>query len=87
MANAKDSLPDAGVSVRPREGPPAVMPDPQGAREEPVMTIQRPKDTVAITVRLDEDRYVQLKVLGARTRRTNQDILVAALDAYLQQSE
>jgi hypothetical protein len=45
------------------------------------------KDTVAVTVRLDEARYHKLVGYGARftPRKTNQDILVEALDAYLEQ--
>jgi hypothetical protein len=39
--------------------------------------------TIAVTLRLDPDRYDRLKSLAAATRRTNQDILTAALDAYL----
>jgi len=38
---------------------------------------------VALTVKVDQLRYEALKVLGARTRRSNQEILLAALDAYL----
>ena len=47
------------------------------------------KDTVAVTVRLDEARYHKLVGYGARftPRRTNQEILVAALDAYLSAEE
>ena len=37
----------------------------------------------AVTVRLDETRYLRLKLTGARLHRTNQDILTAALDSYL----
>ena len=84
MANANASQLDALVSARRGEGTLAVMPGPGDERGEPAMTSQRARQTIAVTVRLDEDRYVKLKVLGARTRRTNQDILVAALDAYLQ---
>jgi hypothetical protein len=39
--------------------------------------------TIAVTLRLDPDRYEQLKAEAAATRRTNQDILRDALDAYL----
>ncbi len=39
--------------------------------------------TIAVTVRLDPQRYERLKVHGARQRQTNQEILVAALDAFL----
>jgi hypothetical protein len=38
---------------------------------------------IALTVKVDQARYEALKVLGARTRRSNQEILLAALDAYL----
>ncbi len=38
--------------------------------------------TIAVTVRLDPERYERMKVHGARRRLTNQDILVEALDRY-----
>jgi hypothetical protein len=38
--------------------------------------------TIAVTVRLNPARYERLKVHGARVRRTNQEILVEALDDY-----
>jgi hypothetical protein len=38
---------------------------------------------IALTLKVDQARYEALKVLGARMRRSNQDILLAALDAYL----
>jgi hypothetical protein len=37
----------------------------------------------AVTVRLDETRYLRLKLTGARLHRTNQDLLTGALDTYL----
>ena len=42
-------------------------------------------NTVAVTVRLDPDRYKRLIAYGARfaLRRKNQQIFVEALDAYL----
>jgi hypothetical protein len=39
--------------------------------------------TIAVTVRLDPERYERLKIYGAKQRQSNQQILVAALDAYL----
>ena len=36
------------------------------------------------TLKVDQVRDETLRVLGARTRRSNQEILLAALDAYLQ---
>lgn len=43
--------------------------------------------TIAVTVRLDPRRYERLKVYGARRRRTNQEILVEALDRYFRDVE
>jgi hypothetical protein len=45
------------------------------------------KDTIAVTVRLDAERYQRLVQYGAQfvPRRTNQEILIVALDAYLAQ--
>jgi hypothetical protein len=38
---------------------------------------------IVLTVNVEQARYAVLKVLGARTRRSNQDIRFAALNAYL----
>jgi hypothetical protein len=45
------------------------------------------KDTVALTVRLDQERYRRLVAYAAGfvPRKTHQEILVEALDAYLDQ--
>jgi predicted DNA-binding protein len=34
-------------------------------------------------VRLDPARYERLKIYGVRQRRTNQELLVEAIDAFL----
>jgi predicted transcriptional regulator len=47
----------------------------------------RVKPTIAVTVRLDEARYERLKRFGSQHRITNQDIIVAALDHFLQGRE
>ncbi|MDO9713152.1 hypothetical protein [Paracraurococcus lichenis] len=39
--------------------------------------------TIAVTVRLDPARYERMRIFGVRRRRTNQQILVEALDGYL----
>jgi hypothetical protein len=46
--------------------------------------IGRPRraGTIAITVRLDPDRYERLKAVGVNEGLTNQEIMVAALDAW-----
>lgn len=47
-------------------------------------------DTTPVTVRLDQELYERLKLFGIRSKpkkRTNQDILVAALTDYLNKHE
>jgi hypothetical protein len=41
-------------------------------------------DRVAFTLRLDRERHVRLKVLAARRGRSGQEMLLRALDAYLE---
>ena len=57
----------------------------ESAPEEvaPRVSVPVKAGTIAVTLRLDPDRYEKLKSLSGRTRRTNQDILQSALDAYL----
>jgi len=38
---------------------------------------------VALTLKVDEKTYVRLRTLGAKQRRTNQDILDEALQEHL----
>lgn len=42
------------------------------------------QDRVAFTVRLDRQRHTRLKILAARRGRSGQEILIKALDAYLE---
>jgi hypothetical protein len=42
------------------------------------------QDRIAVTVRLDRKRYTRLKSLAARDGRSGQEILMEALDAYLE---
>jgi hypothetical protein len=53
----------------------------------PLPPSSRVKPTIAVTVRLDEARYERLKRFGSQHRITNQDIIVAALDHFLQGRE
>ena len=57
---------------------------PTAAPPPPLPTSSRAKPTIAVTVRLDETRYERLKRFGGQHRITNQDIIVAALDHFLQ---
>lgn len=64
----------------------AAPPPPSTASRADPTAIPTPRGlhgTIAVTVRLDPARYEKLKVYGARQRRTNQEILVEALDDYL----
>lgn len=73
------TIPVAPVAAAPKPIPPASVtapaapPAPKGANT----------NTIAVTVRLDPDRYQALKLYGVKTRTSNQDVLVAALDQYL----
>jgi hypothetical protein len=78
---------NAGIIVRKGEARP-VRPSEQKAETTESDPLPRgTKNTIAITVRLDEARYRRLIAYGAEffPRRTNQEIMVEALDAYLAQ--
>src|SRR3978361_816960 len=62
--------PAATMETRPAAGP---APVPHGLA-----------GTIAVTVRLDPMRYERLKIYGVRQRRTNQELLVEAIDAFLE---
>ena len=48
----------------------------------PPLRAPRVKATIAVTVRLYEERYERLKGFSSSRRITNQDIIVAALDRF-----
>lgn len=88
---------EGGLIVRKGEAAPAVV-SPQAAvvspprPAEPAPTSHAPvpkglAGTIAVTVRLDPERYERLKMHGVRRRQTNQQIIVTALDAYLATGE
>lgn len=76
MAESRRPQLDADLIVRKGQAKPATMP--AGAQ-----------NTVAVTVRLDAERYKRLIAYGARfaPRRKNQEIFVEALDTYLDKVE
>lgn len=59
-------------------------PAPRTVTSDPFPPLRAPrvKATIAVTVRLDEERYERLKGFSASRRITNQDIIVAALDRF-----
>ena len=88
MAKSKASTLNAGLLVRKGEAAPSSSePNASSTTEAPLP--RGTKNTVAVTVRLDQERYHRLVGYGTRftPRRTNQEILVAALDAFLNNEE
>ena len=65
---------------------------PRSALSHDLPTAQKPnrrtaradQDRVAFTVRLDRERHLRLKILAARRGSSGQEILMQALDAYLE---
>ena len=85
MATRKATPLDAGLIARKGEAAPAQIPT---ATSAPAPNVPHgTKDTVALTVRLDQERYRRLVAYAAGfvPRKTHQEILVEALDAYLDQ--
>jgi hypothetical protein len=64
------------------EGPAA--PIKRSAREPGGRRGRAADDRVAFTVRLDRERHLRLKILAARRGRSGQEMLLRALDAYLE---
>ncbi len=86
MATRKAAPLDADLIARKGEAAPA---KPPTSTSPPASTVPHGiKDTVALTVRLDEERYRRLVTYAAGfvPRETHQEILVEALDAYLAQT-
>jgi hypothetical protein len=85
MATHKAASLEADLIAPKGEAAPAMAPTPSSmpAADVPHGT----KDTIALTVRLDSERYRRLVAYAAGfvPRKTHQDILVEALDAYLDQ--
>jgi hypothetical protein len=76
MASQKTASLDSGLIARKGEAAPATVGSP---RQEPI----------AVTVKLAPELYWKLKHYGMRSkpRKTNQEVLVEALQAFLQQIE
>jgi hypothetical protein len=85
MATRKATPLAADLIARKGEAAPAQVPTPANPPASPVP--HGTKDTVALTLRLDQERYRRLVAYAAGfvPRKTHQEILVEALDAYLEQ--
>ena len=85
MATRKAASLAPDLIARKGEAAPAQPPTPPTT---PVASVPHgTKDTIALTVRLDSERYRRLVAYAAGfvPRKTHQDILVEALDAFLDQ--
>ena len=76
-------VPAVTLASRPRSEFTHPAPVTEGGEDKAAPAPRGLHGTIAVTVRLDPARYERLKVHGARRRRTNQEILVEALDGYL----
>ena len=47
----------------------------------------KPDERVALTVKVDHDVYVRLCTLAVTVRRTNQDVLLEAVEQYLDKAK
>jgi hypothetical protein len=74
MATRKTAALDGSLIARKGQAVPAAVP-----------TATATKDTIALTVRLDPELYLALKSRGVsfRPRKTNQQMIVEAIKAYL----
>jgi hypothetical protein len=87
MATRKAASLEADLIARKGEAAPAAATTPTTVPADSANVPHGTKDTIALTVRLDPDRYRRLVAYAAGfvPRKTHQDILVEALDAYLDQ--
>jgi hypothetical protein len=78
MATRKTTALDGGLIARKGQAAPAAVP-----------TATATKETIAVTVRLDPELYLALKGRGVsyRPRKTNQEMIVEAIKAYLAQAK
>jgi hypothetical protein len=78
MATRKTAPLNGGLIARKGDAAPAAVP-----------AATATKGTIAVTVRLDPELYIRLKSYGVsfRPRKTNQALIVDAIQAYLDQAK
>ena len=88
MAKRKSAPLNAGLLVRKGEAVPATDSKPPVANGTTPTPLQGTKD-VSLTVKLNDERYHRLLAYGAKStpRRTNQKIMVDAIDEFLTRHE
>jgi hypothetical protein len=73
----------SGSLLARKDAPPTPASPSPATSSTPAAAVGEGGKPIALTVKVDQARYEALKVLGARSRRSNQKILMAALDEYL----
>jgi len=76
--------PKLSGSLLARKDAPETVATSSSSTDRPAVGEGRGDKPIALTVKVDQARYEALRALGASTRRSNQQILLAALDAFLQ---
>lgn len=71
-----------GLSASLLEQAPPPVPDP--AALQPSASLASPDKPVVQTVKVPPDVYIRLKTVGARERRSSQDIILTAVREYLE---
>jgi hypothetical protein len=87
-----DRLPPPASPPKPDRQPWAAPQPIEAPRERPSLLQSEPCQSiadaddgrVAFTLRLDRDRHARLRILAARRGRSGQEMLIKALDAYLE---
>jgi hypothetical protein len=77
---AKQKITGLSASLLEQAPPPAEVPD----EVQPIATMASPTKPVVQTVKVPPDVYVRLKTIGARERRSSQDIILTAVREYLE---
>ena len=77
----------SNLIVRKGEASPAVSKKNNVPINEHRNTLRKKSGTIAVTLRLDPERYEKLKLHGVYNRLTNQDIILAALDNYFKDDQ
>ncbi len=72
----------SNLIVRKGEAAPAISEKNDVSLNKQEIPLGNKRGTIAVTLRLDPERYEKLKLHGVYNRLTNQDIILAALDKY-----
>lgn len=96
LARKGNAAPAGGFAMPPLPAPAAAEPTPRPVRAAtstlpvetapntlPLMPTQKADKVAKLTLRLDTERHLRLKLVAAHTRASIQELMVRALDAYL----